>query len=104
MRRASGYLYINGAARLFLTAHKLWVCRLRWDSIFDAAFLSLSLLTGVEKIHLLVMQLKAPAPAISADGDTVGPLVLCLHPLNGWAREPKRIPLTANPVVIMEQI
>ena len=42
------------------------------------------------------MQLKTPT-----EGDTVGPLlVLCLHPLNGWAREPKRIPLTANPVVI----
>ncbi len=52
-------------------------------SIFDAVFLSLSLLTGVEKVHLLVMQLKTPAPAVSADDDTDGPPVLCLHPSMG---------------------
>ncbi len=46
------------------------------------------------------MQLKTPAPTVSADDDTVGPPVLCLHPLNGWAGEPKRIPLTQNPDVI----
>ena len=64
--------------------------------IFDAIFLSFLSTHQGKKVHLLVMQLKTPT-----EGDTVGPLlVLCLHPLNGWAREPKRIPLTVNPVVI----